>query len=525
MGNQSSSPFDLQRLSSAFFSATNDARLREAISRVSRDTHLHRTQLPPGPGENGLFTIDPVSPAAAPLIRVALALDANLQVAHARVVPDLASDAVFWTAYFLRVSEVLTAVGSKTPSTEVLTGTQSTSALAATSPSIARPSVPVSSPPSLTVPEAAPATPASAPLGTIAASRAPAPAPAPAPEPGSEAPLPLDESLLLTQPEVFVYRLPPRPSARGHVAASWGLDSPLATGYLRVVAATAAAGAAPSAAAPAVTEAGEISVAIWTRPDASQGGGGRPAAPPAAAASTLSLAPLLSGHRLVAVCRIPTQDLLPPPPTGGGPGAEGADALPPADDSDAASQRMHAALARFLEPVADSSRYFVMRAASSGGFLGFGYRDRQGAFDLRAALTDHCLRLRRQQQLGTQQQQPWQGATGSEAGGGAPEAQASAAPSPFALPEGATIHVTLQQQQPSRKGGLGLPGPAAPHYSPAAPSSGAPSSAGPPSILLLPLQCPRCSTAARRRSCCCSCCASCCSRCASCSCCCRCRCC
>lgn len=49
-------------------------------------------------------------------------------------------------------------------------------------------------------------------------------------------------------------------------------------------------------------------------------------------------------------------------------------------------------LANFVESVADSSRYFVIRIeeSSSGkhAFIGFGFRERQAAFDFKAALQD-----------------------------------------------------------------------------------------------------------------------------------------
>ena len=43
------------------------------------------------------------------------------------------------------------------------------------------------------------------------------------------------ESVLLVKPEVFVYRIPPRPGARGYRADEWKLDQPDWTGRLKVV--------------------------------------------------------------------------------------------------------------------------------------------------------------------------------------------------------------------------------------------------------------------------------------------------
>ncbi|XP_078697321.1 NECAP-like protein CG9132 isoform X1 [Branchiostoma floridae x Branchiostoma belcheri] len=44
------------------------------------------------------------------------------------------------------------------------------------------------------------------------------------------------ESIVCVKPEVFVYRIPPRPSNRGYRAADWKLDAPDYTGRMRIVA-------------------------------------------------------------------------------------------------------------------------------------------------------------------------------------------------------------------------------------------------------------------------------------------------
>ena len=403
MGNQTSAPFELRQLSAAFFSAADDSRIRDAICSVSRDTHLHRTQLPPGSGEGGLFTIDPAAPVAAPLIRVALDLDPELRTAVARTVPALASEEVFWTAYFLRVSEALAALSP--PSEKMVTHPPPISPVNIASAQKAAPST-------FTPDKPAPSAATSAALTSTVTAATTAE--------------PLDEMLLLTLPEVFVYRVPPRPSARGYVAASWGLDAPLITGYLRVVAASPPSGAAPAAAASAGGT-GEVSVALWTAE-----GGAASALAAAAAAASLSTAPLLSGHRLIAVCRIPLSEVLPPPSSSN-------------DDEDAARGHINGVIARHLEPSADSSRYFVMRAAGSGAPVGFGFRDRQAAFDLRAALVDHCLRASRQTRVeaaaaAAAGEGGVGGDTSASAGAGG-AAGAAAAVSEFALPQGVTIHV------------------------------------------------------------------------------------
>lgn len=43
------------------------------------------------------------------------------------------------------------------------------------------------------------------------------------------------ERTLLVKPEVFVYKIPPRPSARGYRAADWNLTTPDYTGRMRVL--------------------------------------------------------------------------------------------------------------------------------------------------------------------------------------------------------------------------------------------------------------------------------------------------
>ena len=44
------------------------------------------------------------------------------------------------------------------------------------------------------------------------------------------------EHTLLLKPEVFVYKIPPRPSAKGYRAADWNLTKPVWTGRMRCVA-------------------------------------------------------------------------------------------------------------------------------------------------------------------------------------------------------------------------------------------------------------------------------------------------
>ena len=96
--------------------------------------------------------------------------------------------------------------------------------------------------------------------------------------------------LLVNLPECFLYRVPPRPSAAGHVAQSWGLDTPLLTGALRITGRDKA-----------------VWLSFWVR---------RPAAaptlpPPPMTAPVLSdaaTAPAAQGHELVFACRVPALD-------------------------------------------------------------------------------------------------------------------------------------------------------------------------------------------------------------------------
>lgn len=167
----------------------------------------------------------------------------------------------------------------------------------------------------------------------------------------------LDEALLLSENECFVYKIPPRSSAEGHVAASWGLDSPVATCSLRV------------------TAWGEhVAIALWRRvPE----GVVAPAASPGtwtgyASSHPLTLQPAVSGGcALVALCTFAALGARP--------------------------------LAHWLEPTVDSSRYFVMRCVRPGAtpnvqgalLLGIGFRHRESAFSLRACLSDHWKRCER----------------------------------------------------------------------------------------------------------------------------------
>ena len=173
---------------------------------------------------------------------------------------------------------------------------------------------------------------------------------------GSETTSETDESILFTEPECFVYRVGVRASAQGHTAASWGLDSPLLTGNLRVTAIN-----------------GLILLAVWKK-GSTISGGGAAAASAAQQRHPLTLLPLSSGQTLVALCKVPLTPGSPP-------------------------------LSFFMEPVLDSSRYFVLRCVPPPGrvveagtsvLLGIGFRHREAAFTLKACLADHVKCFERQ---------------------------------------------------------------------------------------------------------------------------------
>ena len=58
-------------------------------------------------------------------------------------------------------------------------------------------------------------------------------------------------------------------------------------------------------------------------------------------------------------------------------------------------------LDRYVEPVADSSRYFVLRIDDGQGkhaFIGLGFRDRSESYDFNATLQDHWKGIARQRE-------------------------------------------------------------------------------------------------------------------------------
>ncbi|CAG7709938.1 unnamed protein product [Allacma fusca] len=62
-----------------------------------------------------------------------------------------------------------------------------------------------------------------------------------------------------------------------------------------------------------------------------------------------------------------------------------------------------------VEPVADSSRYFVLKIQDEGGrhaFIGVGFADRSDSFDLNVALQDHFKWVQKEQDLAKEKEAP-----------------------------------------------------------------------------------------------------------------------
>lgn len=164
------------------------------------------------------------------------------------------------------------------------------------------------------------------------------------------------EVLLHSCEECFVYKLPPRPKASGYAAASWGLDSPVATTSLRVT-----------------SKGNCVIISLWrSAPDSSTSK--RIMDPSDPLFSTLTFAPLRQGQLLVALTQFDITN-------------------------------NEQTLDYWLEPTVDSSRYFVLRCTgigvtnSASSLLGIGFRERMPAFSLRATIMDHFAQCRRQEQL------------------------------------------------------------------------------------------------------------------------------
>jgi len=136
------------------------------------------------------------------------------------------------------------------------------------------------------------------------------------------------ESIILVQPEVFVYKIPPRTTNRSYRANDWNLENPDWTGRLRLVS---------------------------------------------------------KGNR----CVVKLEDKMS--------GALFAQA--PIEDYPGVA----------VEPVSDSSRYFVLQIKDDNGrsaFIGCGYADRSQAFDLQVSLQDFFKRVKKEQEIAQEKEAP-----------------------------------------------------------------------------------------------------------------------
>ena len=149
-------------------------------------------------------------------------------------------------------------------------------------------------------------------------------------------------STVLHLNEIFVFRPPPRASAQGWAAGSFGIDKPLFTGELKIM-----------------THGEQCMVRLYKKPTADKG-----------------------DLTFFAGCPIKID-------------FGGKDGRRPARP---VLQQLEA----IVEPVVDSSRYFVLRVEDerSGrrAFLAFGVADRADAFSFKSALQDHVRYLERQRE-------------------------------------------------------------------------------------------------------------------------------
>lgn len=190
----------------------------------------------------------------------------------------------------------------------------------------------------------------------------------------------------LTIEECFVYKIPPLGTSSGHRADDWGLANPLLTGALKCV-----------------QQDDVLYLRLFEKHK-----------DPEDSAGTLQPTTL----RLFAECPIKLE-------TG-------------------------KAIAMFVEPVVDSSRYFVVRCVERSSqrraYIGIGFRERQDAFDLKASLGDFERYVSRQTQARRQQerqQTPPDADPNHQAAEDGPAPLAE--PAPFmGLQEGQKIHISIK---------------------------------------------------------------------------------
>jgi hypothetical protein len=153
--------------------------------------------------------------------------------------------------------------------------------------------------------------------------------------------------LLCSIDECFVYRIPPRPSAAGYKAQDWpgGLDNPYKTGFLRVTG-----------------RGTEGFLCVWLKNTSTD----NKKVIPKKASLDATTAPAAQGNSLLLQCRIPLLD--------------------------------ERGYSFWVEPVLDSSRYFVLRLEKGNSiqYIGIGFRERTSAFELKDCIQNYISQLRRQ---------------------------------------------------------------------------------------------------------------------------------
>lgn len=182
-----------------------------------------------------------------------------------------------------------------------------------------------------------------------------------------------EETILLSQiEEVFVYKVPPRPSAAGWKAQEWpgGLDNPFVIGYLRIT-------GHGNAIVITVWKKGSNSTITSPSFSSSNAEGNRNSTSVTSSSSSLTATPnrnyniaqqpLLQGHTIVLSCKFTIND--------------------------------ERGVSFFIEPVLDSSRYFVLRMVSKDnriGFAGIGFRERHSAFEMKESIAHYIAQYERQ---------------------------------------------------------------------------------------------------------------------------------
>ena len=165
------------------------------------------------------------------------------------------------------------------------------------------------------------------------------------------------ERCLLVKAEVFVYKIPPRQSARGYRAADWNLSNPDWTGRLRVMEQSKKVKDSISPV---------ISVSLYTDNRFPE----------------LQLLFVISLFVWAVQVRLKLEDK--------------------SSGELFAACPVEAYPGPAVEAVTDSSRYFVIKIVDDGGrsaFIGMGFSDRSDSFDLNVALQDHFQGVKKEEKI------------------------------------------------------------------------------------------------------------------------------